>query len=511
MPPKIFYVTTPIYYVNDVPHIGHAYTTILADVLARYRRGLGQEVFFLTGTDEHGQKAQDAAAKRGISPQQHCDELQQRFRDAWVRLNVRQDDFVRTTEPRHERVVTAALADLWKKGEIYAGDYEGWYHVSDEVFVTEAEIEEKGIDRTNLKRVSERNYFFKMGAYRERLVAAIESGRLKIVPTSRRNEVLGFLAKGLGDLCISRPKSRLSWGIPLPFDAEYVTYVWFDALLNYASVPGLYFDAERFARTWPADVHLMGKDILTTHSVYWPTMLMAMGVELPRSILAHGWWTLAGVKMSKSLGNAIDPMGYATTYGPDALRWFLMREMAVGQDAEFSDARFCARYDADLGNEWGNLLSRTLTMIGKFSDGKVPEPEHEFGGPTEPRELAGLLLTALPGLVDEVAFHRIGEEVQNLLRAGNRLVDATQPWKLAKDPAKAGVLRDVLYTLAETCRIAAAALSPILPEKGPAALRQLGSAPVADLRLALAWGGLVPGTVTAKGDVLFPRIETKPS
>ncbi len=511
MPAKTFYVTTPIYYVNDVPHIGHAYTTILADVLARYRRGLGQEVFFLTGTDEHGQKAQDAAAKRGIPPQQHCDELQQRFRDAWVRLNVQPDDFVRTTEPRHERVVAAALSDLWKRGEIYAGEYEGWYHVSDEVFVTEAEIEEKGLDRSKLKRVAERNYFFRMGAYRERLIEAIESRRLEILPAHRRNEVLGFLAKGLDDLCISRPKSRLSWGIPLPFDDAYVTYVWFDALLNYASVPGLYFDAERFARTWPADVHLMGKDILTTHSVYWPTMLMAMGVELPRSILAHGWWTLAGTKMSKSLGNAIDPMGYAATYGADALRWFLMREMAVGQDAEFSDERFRARYDADLGNEWGNLLSRTLTMIGKFSEGRIPVPEHELGGPTEPRELAGVLLTALPGLVDDVAFHRLGEDVQHLLRAGNRLVDATQPWKLAKDPTKAGLLRDVLYTLAETCRIASTALSPILPEKGPAALRQLGVTPASDLRTSLIWGGLVPGAPTAKAEVLFPRIEAKPS
>ena len=285
MASKTYYLTTPIYYVNDVPHLGHAYTTTLADVVARYRRGLGEDVFFLTGTDEHGQKAQDAAEKRGLSPQQHCDELQQRFRDVWKRLGISNDDFVRTTEPRHERVVQAVLADLHAKGEIYVGEYEGWYHDSDEVFVTEKEIEEKGLDKTKLRRLSERNYFFRMGRQRDRIVEEITSGRLEILPEHRRNEVLGFLRQDLSDLCISRPKARLSWGIPLPFDPDYVTYVWFDALLNYASVPGLTTDPARFARLWPADVHLIGKDILTTHAVYWPAMLLAMGVALPLSLI----------------------------------------------------------------------------------------------------------------------------------------------------------------------------------------------------------------------------------
>jgi len=505
---KTFYVTTPIYYVNDVPHLGTAYTTTIADVVSRYRRALGEDVFFLTGTDEHGQKAQNAAEARGLTPQQHCDELQQRFRDAWTALSISNDDFVRTTEPRHARVVQEALARLWKQGEIYEGSYEGWYHTADEVFVTETEIDEKGLDRAKLVRVSEKNYFFRMGKYRDALVAHIEAHPRFIRPEHRRNEVLGFLRKDLGDLCISRPKSRLAWGIPLPFAPDFVTYVWFDALLNYVSVPGLYFDEARFARTWPADLHLIGKDILTTHSVYWPTMLLALGIPLPTTILAHGWWTRDGAKMSKSVGNVVDPLAYAAKFGVDALRWYLVREMVVGQDADFSDARLRSRYDGDLGNEWGNLLSRTMTMIGKFAGGRIPSPEHEAGGPSEARDAANALAAALPAHLDDVALHRIGEDVMGLLRAGNRHVDATQPWKAAKDPANAGFVRDALYTLAETLRFASSVLVSILPTKAPEALRQLGVTDgAADLRAALRWGALAPGTVTAPGAVLFPRID----
>jgi methionyl-tRNA synthetase len=504
---KLFYVTTPIYYVNDVPHLGTAYTTTLADVVARFRRALGQEVFFVTGTDEHGQKAQDAAQKRGLTPREHCDELQQRFRDAWKRLGIAPDDFIRTTEPRHARVVQSVLSDLWAKGEIYEAAYEGWYHVADEVFVTEKEIEEKGIDTSRLRRLSERNYFFRMGRRRDEIREAVESGRLDVRPAHRRNEVLGFLAKDLGDLCISRPKERLSWGIPLPFDDRFVTYVWFDALLNYVTAAGWGAEPERFARTWPADLQLMGKDILTTHTIYWPAMLLAAGIPLPRRILAHGWWMVGDAKMSKSLGNVVDPFAYADRFGVDALRWYLVREMAVGNDADFSDARFRARYDGDLGNEWGNLLSRTVTMIGKFADGRIPRPAREGGGPSAARDAATALASSLEGLVEEVALQRIGEAAMDLLRAGNRHVDATQPWKAAKDPAKAGDVADALYTLAESVRVASSVLSPIVPTKGAEALRQLGSPPATDLSAALRWGSLAPGTPTAKGDVLFPRVE----
>jgi methionyl-tRNA synthetase len=506
---KTFYVTTPIYYVNDAPHIGHAYTTTLADVLARYRRGLGGDVFFLTGIDEHGQKVEDAARQRGKTPIEHCDEMATRWRETFERLSIRPDDFIRTTEPRHERVVTAALDALWKKGEIYAGEYEGWYHVSDEVFVTEKEIEERGLDRSMLRRLSERGYFFRMGKYRDPILRHIEENPGFIRPEHRKNEVLGFLRQDLGDLSISRPKARLSWGIPLPFDPDFVTYVWFDALLNYVTAAGWGSDPERFARTWPADLQLMGKEILTIHSVYWPSMLMALGIPLPRSILAHGWWTAEGQKMSKSLGNFVDPNAYVDRYGVDALRWFLVRELAVGNDGDFSARRFEARYDGDLGNEWGNLLSRVVTMIGKFSDGKIPSPESESGGPSEARAAADALSSALPGRLDAMDLQGICEDAMAVLRAGNRHVDATQPWKAAKDPAKAGFVRDALYTIAESVRVASAALQPILPMKALKAMCQLGAPAANDLRTALRWGGLVPGAQTVKADVLFPRMEEK--
>jgi len=508
MSEKPFYLTTPIYYVNDVPHIGTAYTTVLADVTARYRRALGQKVFFLTGTDEHGQKAADAAAARGLSPQAHCDQLQQRFRDAWKHLSIAYDDFVRTTEPRHEKVVQTVLAALHERGELYTADYEGWYDVSAEVFVTEKEIEEEGLDRNKLKRFSERNWWFRMGKYRDAIVDAVASDRFRISPETRKNEVLGFLKKDLGDLCISRPKARLSWGIPLPFDPEYVTYVWFDALLNYASVPGLSGDPKSpFRSPWPADVHLLGKDILTTHSVYWPAMLLAFGAPLPKRILAHGWWLAGGRKMSKSLGNVADPLAYADRFGADAVRYFLTRAMVVGQDADFTEESFRARYDGELANEWGNLQSRTLTMIGKFAAGAVPTPESPGGGASPPRDLAEKSLALLEGSLETFAFHEVCAHAMSVLRAANGLVDREQPWKAAKDPAKAGRLGDVLYTLAESLRHAAALLSPVLPTKGSEALGAWGQGPASDLRTALRWGTLPAGTAVAPGAILFPKLE----
>lgn len=507
MDPKVFYVTTPIYYVNDVPHIGTAYTTVLADVLARLHRALGREVWFLTGTDEHGQKAADAAERRGLSPQAHCDELSGRFREAWARLSVSHDVFLRTTEARHARVVQAVLADLHARGELYRGTYEGWYHVGDEIFVTEKEIEEKGIDPKHLRRIAEDNYFFRMGRQREAIREAVASGRMEILPVGRRNEVLAFLEKDLGDLCISRPKTRFAWGIELPFDRDFVTYVWFDALLNYVTGAGYLQDDAQFARTWPADLHLMGKDILTTHSVYWPAMLLAAGLPLPRRLVAHGWWLSGGGKMSKSVGNVVDPLDVAGRFGPDALRWFLVREMVVGQDADFTEARFRARYDGDLGNEWGNLLSRTVNMAGRFCDGKVPAPTTPLGGASEPRALADALLSTVAAAAADVTPHRAGEAAMDLLRAGNRHVDLTKPWKAAKDPALAGTIPDAIYTLVETLRLASCALAPILPGKALEALAQLGVRAHAPFAATLRWGGSVPGTPLVAGPVLFPRIE----
>ena len=371
-----FYITTPIYYVNDEPHIGHAYTTILADVLARYARLRGVETYFLTGTDEHGQKVQEAAQVQGVDPQTHADHMVVRFQQAWERLHTTQDDFIRTTEPRHVRVVEAILEDLWKKGEIYLGDYEGWYCVPDERFWTEKDLVSGNCPdcRRPVERIVEPNYFFRMSSYQDWLTEYITDHPSFIQPDVRRNEVLGFLRRPLGDLCISRPVSRLSWGIPLPFDSDYVTYVWFDALINYVTAAGYLVDDERFDHLWPGVMHLIGKDILITHSVYWPTMLKAAGLPQPRMIFAHGWWVMRGTKMSKSLGNVVKPLDLASIYGADAFRYFLMRDMTLGRDADFSEEHLAHRYQGDLSNDLGNLLHRIVNMIGRYTTGAIPEP-----------------------------------------------------------------------------------------------------------------------------------------
>lgn len=359
-----FYVTTPIYYVNDKPHIGHAYTTVLADVLARYHRSLGDETFFLTGTDEHGQKVEKAAAARHLDPKAHCDEMVLRFQSLWERLGITNDRYIRTTEEFHKRVVRQILQELFDRGEIYKAEYTGWYCVGCERFFTEKDlVDGKCPDcGREVSAIVESNYFFRMSSYREWLIEYIETHPDFIQPSFRANETLGFLRKGLGDLCISRPKSRLSWGIELPFDPDYVCYVWFDALINYISGVGYLQDDAMFEKWWPASYHLIGKDILTTHSVYWPTMLKAIGLPMPKTIFAHGWWLTGSTKMSKSLGNVINPMDMVDRCGVDAFRYFLMAEMSPGNDANFTEESFVARYNSDLANDLGNLLSRVLKM-----------------------------------------------------------------------------------------------------------------------------------------------------
>ena len=325
---KTFYLTTPIYYVNDKPHIGHAYTTILADVLARYHRNAGRETFFLTGLDEHGQKVQQAAEDRDIEPQQHCNEMAPRFIDLWEKLHISYDDFIRTTENRHKIIVQMFLKKVHDKGDIYEDEYEGLYSISEERFITEKEAESD--EFRDIKKLKEKNYFFKMGKYQDALIDHIKSHPKFIQPEHRKNEILGFLRQPLNDLCVSRPKSRLNWGIELPFDKEYVTYVWFDALINYITSPGFGKDHESFDKWWPVSYHLIGKDILTTHAVYWPTMLMSADIELPQAIFAHGWWLMGESKMSKSIGNVINPMDLIDDYGVDPVRYYLMREMVLG-------------------------------------------------------------------------------------------------------------------------------------------------------------------------------------
>ncbi|MEW5894308.1 MAG: methionine--tRNA ligase [Candidatus Omnitrophota bacterium] len=493
-----YYVTTPIYYVNDKPHIGHAYTTILADVLSRYHKVEGEKVFFLTGVDEHGQKVQQAAEKRGLDPQQHCDEMAPRFKELWERLEIQNDDFIRTTEERHKRIVRTALQKVYDNGDVYIDEYEGWYSVSEERFITETEMK-SGAFR-DVRKIKEKNYFFKMSRYQQRLIDHIEKNPGFIQPISRRNEIMGFLRQPLGDLCISRPKSRLSWGVELPFDPDYVTYVWFDALLNYISAIGWGSDEKRFKQWWPASIQLIGKDILTTHAVYWPTMLFSLGLELPAAIFAHGWWLTGDVKMSKSLGNVVNPLDLVDEYGVDAVRYYLMREMVLGMDSNFSRESFIKRYNSDLANDFGNLLNRVSGLIGKYFEGKIPEP----GTPTESEQdvirTAEALEGKVAGFVNEMRIHEAIEETLQLVRQANKYMETQAPWKLAKeDKSAAG---RVLFTSMESLRVAAVLLSPVMPEKTRQVLNVLGAAGTKP-----SWGGLKSGTLLQTHEALFPRIE----
>ena len=506
-----FYVTTPIYYVNDEPHLGHAYTTVLADVLARYARlreprPRGAETFFLTGTDEHGQKVQVAAQRRGVDGQTQADQMVLRFQHAWERLHIAHDDFIRTTQPRHVRVVEAVLQELWDKGDIYAGDYQGWYCVPDERFWTEKDLVEGNCPDCGrpVEQLVERNYFFRMGAYQEWLIRYIHEHPTFIQPEIRRNEVLGFLRQPLGDLCISRPVERLSWGIPLPFDERYVCYVWFDALLNYLTAPGYLADPARFNRLWPSAMHLIGKDILTTHAVYWPTMLYALGLPQPRSIVAHGWWVVEGAKMSKSLGNVVKPLDLAEHYGADAFRYFLLRDAALDRDAEFSDARFERRYQGDLANDLGNLLHRVVHMIGRYCDEQIPAPGSETDAEVALRERCQALPAEVFVEVDALALNQALARVMEVVRQINGYLERTAPWREAKAGHQERVAT-ILYTACEALRLVSVLLQPVLPERMGELWRRLGWRPPEYLGDALAWGGLQPGTGVVLGPPLFPR------
>ena len=519
-PDGVFYLTTPIYYINGPPHLGHAYTTLVADTMARYRRLAGADVWFLTGTDEHGDKIAQAAAKAGEAPQTLADRNSKAFRDQWDALGITYNDFIRTTEPRHARVVQAILQALCDRGEIYFGKYGGQYCFGCERFYTDKEIVDgKCPDhQTPLTYIEEENYFFRMSAYQDWLRRYLEEHPDVVQPDRYRNELLGFLREPLQDLSISRPKSRLQWGIPLPFDDRFVTYVWFDALLNYVSAlggPG----GDRFRRHWPHVHHLIGKDILKPHGVYWPCMLKAAGLlrdevsgdaSLPgfARLRVHGYWTLGGGKISKSVGNIVEALALTRNYGNDAFRYFVLREMPFGQDASFSEEALVDRLNADLANDLGNLVSRATTMVVNFGPqvaGATPAPEaqeREIGSRAD--ETGKTVAEAM----DDFAFQRALVAIWSFIGDVNRYVDATQPWALAKDPGKRVRLAAVLVTLAESLRYLGIVLEPFLPDAA-ARIR----AAVGDTRRPTLANAVV-GCTGELGPVqrlsgLFPRIDTK--
>jgi methionyl-tRNA synthetase len=502
-----FYITTPIYYVNDEPHLGHAYTTILADALARYAQLRGSETFFLTGTDEHGQKVQEAAQARGVDERTHADEMVVRFQHLWDELNVAYDDFIRTVEERHVRVVQHVLQDLWDKGEIYLDEYEGWYCIPDERFWTEKDLQDGNCPDCGrpVVRLTESNYFFRMGKYQDWLIDYINTHPNFIQPETRRNEVLGFLQQPLGDLCISRPKSRLSWGIELPFDTDYVTYVWFDALLNYVTAAGYLDDPGRFERLWPQVIHLIGKDILTTHCVYWPTMLKAAGLTLPKTIFAHGWWVIQGAKMSKSRGNVIKPLDLAEIYGVDAFRYFLLRDMTLGRDADFSEEGLVHRYEGELANDLGNLLHRVVNMIGRYHDGYIPEPQQTGVNGTILRERGQATTRRVLAQVEKMRLNEALGNIMAYVSEINSYLEQKKPWSLAKQPGRRAEVGTILYTAAESLRVASILLWPVMPEKMAELWQRLGWEPGRDLHQALESGRLQPGAQVVEGPPLFPR------
>lgn len=495
-----YYITTPVYYVNDVPHIGHSYTQIAVDILARWKRAQGADVFFLTGTDEHGMKIAVSAAEKGVSEKEHVDSVVSRFKKAWEKLNIQYDGFVRTTDERHMKSVQFIFNKLFEKGDIYKGSYEGWYCAPCEAYWTKFQLDGKDVCPDCGRPVSvvkEEAYFFAISKYQDRLLKHISDNPDFIQPVSRKNEIVNFISSGLKDQNVSR--SNFSWGVQVPFDPKHVIYVWFDALINYISGIGYPADDDNFKKWWPADLHMMGKEIVRFHAVIWPIMLMALGLPMPKKVFGHGWWTVEGDKMSKSKGNVIDPIALSEEFGIDVVRYFLMREVPFGSDGDFSRQSLINRYNADLANDLGNLLSRTLTMIEKYFEGVVPSP-CPSQDPAAAQFMA--MIAETPGKfsssMDRVAITEALNCVWELISFSNSYIEKKAPWTLAKN-GKKDELAEVLSNLFESLRTVSVLISPFMPDTAQAMALHMG------LKDNMCRENA--GTKISKGAPLFPKIQ----